>query len=181
MIQNRHNQTAQSGVGTVEGQDSSQRPVDFMYGASRVFDLFTLMAITLAFALLFAILNFLAPAFEGSPAAVTCGISGYVVLIALAQMFLYDGKNPRLASVVAGPVVMLLILAASWSLSGEPHFILAMILSLCSSVTFGFFTGYLAGAVIAGVFLVADAMRGRYNPSTPASDSPRDLSFDEIE
>jgi len=161
------------------------RPVDSMYGASRVFDLFTLMAITLAFALLFAVLNVLAPAFEGSPAAVTCGISGYIILIALAQMFLFDGKNPRLASVIAGPLVMLLILTISWSLSSQLHLGLALILSVCSSLTFGFFTGYLSGAVVAGVFLVADALRGRYNTSSDTSidhvESPKDLTFDEIE
>jgi hypothetical protein len=176
-----------------------------MYGASRAFDLFTLMAITLAFALLFAALNVLAPAFEGSPATLTWLISGYVTLIGLAQMFMFDGKNPRRASVLAGPFVMLMILIAGWTFGSRMSLGPALFLSIWSSVAFGFFAGYLSGAVVAGVFLVwssvafgffagylsgavvagvflvADAMRGRYKNPDLGARSARDLSFDEIE
>lgn len=172
------------GSEAVSPSERAKRPdiaEDSMYGASRVFDLFTLMAITLAFAILFAIVNLLTPAIDGSPAAVTCGISGYVILIALAQMFLFGGKNPRMASVIVGPAVMLLILTTSWIVGGGMSFRVALVVSICTSITFGFFTGYLSGTVVAGVFLVADILRGRYRSVPEKVESPRELSFDEIE
>jgi hypothetical protein len=186
-------------VGSRSGKLGSPDQFDTMYGASRAFDLFTLMAITLAFALLFAALNVLAPAFEGSPATLTWLISGYVTLIALAQMFMFEGKNPRRASVFAGPFVMLMILIVGWTFGSRMPLGQALFFSIWSSVAFGFFAGYLSvavvagvflvgffagylsGAVVAGVFLVADAMRGRYNNPDLGVQSARDLSFDEIE
>ena len=153
-----------------------------VYGVPRVFDLFTLMAITLAFALLFALLKLISPAFNISATTLTVIISGYVTLIAMAQMFLYGGNNPRMASVVAGPFAMLAMCLAFWVPSNGLGIFVTLFLSMFLSIFFGFFFGYLSGAVVAGVLLVADGFRGRsIMAMRPAIKTDRDVSFDEIE
>ncbi len=152
-----------------------------VYGATRVFDLFTLMAITLAFAAMFAWLKFLAPILEGSPLEISLGVGGFVTLTALSQMFLFGGRKPRAASLVAGPVLLLFVAQVfivpefERYNNGSPNLATLGVLS----VLFGVPGGYLAGAVIAGVFLIADALRGRYNASAHIVD--RDMSFDDVE
>jgi len=152
------------------------------YGVPRVFDLFTLMAITLAFALLFALLKLLSPAFGTSPTTLTLLISGYVTLIALAQMFMYEGTNPRMASVMSGPVAMLAMFLVFWIPTGSLRVDAALLISVILSAIFGFLCGYLAGAVVAGVLLVADGMRGRsQSPLHRAGLVEKDVEFDDIE
>lgn len=164
-------------------EDVSKGPkIDEVYGVPRVFDLFTLMAITLAFALLFALLKLLSPAFDAAPTTLTLIISGYVTLIALAQMFMFQGKNPRLSSISAGPIAMLGLIMAAWVPFGGMSLIPALIGSVIFSVVFGFFFGYLSGAVVAGVLLVADALRGRsVLRKGPLITSEKDIAFDDVE
>lgn len=152
------------------------------YGVPRVFDLFTLMAITLAFAVLFALLKLLSPAFDASSTGLTLLISGYVTLIALAQMFMYSGSNPRMASIMAGPVAMLAMFVVFWIPFVGLGLGLALSISVFLSILFGFAAGYLAGAVVAGVLLIADGMRGRTQSSPQASKFvEKDIAFDDIE
>lgn len=153
-----------------------------VYGVPRVFDLFTLMAITMAFALLFALLKLVSPAFNISATTLTILISGYVTLIAVAQMVLFGGDNPRMASVVAGPFSLLSICMAFWIPSSGLGVTMTLVLSLFLSILFGFFLGYLSGAVVAGVLLVADGFRGRSAKAMRLSAQlNRDVGFDEIE
>lgn len=127
------------------------------YGAPRVFDLFTMLAVTLAFALMFAMLQLLQSAFRDSLEVVALGLSLFVTGIAIAQLALWEGKKPRLASLVAGPVVWFFVSVGIqiFHLSLTfPELILLLIMSVL-----GFPAGYLAGAMVAGVFLVADVLR----------------------
>lgn len=129
------------------------------YGAPRVFDLFTMLAVTLAFALMFALLQLLQSALFDSLEIVALALSLFVTGIAIAQLALWEGKKPRLASLVAGPVVWFFVSVGIqiFHLSLTfPELILLLIMSVL-----GFPAGYLAGAMVAGVFLVADVLRRR--------------------
>ena len=112
------------------------------YGAQRVFDLFTLMAITLAFGLLFGAMKAL-----GAMPEVFFGVTSFITFIGIGQMLLFGGNSPRLASIVGGPIALILtaILLNAWYGRFEfwPIF--------CSMVV-GFPFGYLAGGMVAGVF-----------------------------
>jgi len=133
------------------------------YGAPRVFDLFTLLAITLAFAMLMASLRLLQPLLLGELETLTTAIGLFVAGIAVFQMALWGGNNPRLASLLAGPV-LLFVLSVSFN-AGQPAKLLDPRLyaaALCSSVFLGLPAGYLGGAMVAGVFLIADFFRCRY-------------------
>jgi hypothetical protein len=133
------------------------------YGAPRVFDLFTLLAITLAFAMLMASLRLLQPLLLGELETLTTAIGLFVAGIAVFQMALLGGNNPRLASLLAGPV-LLFVLTVSFS-AGQPAKLLdpkLYVAALCSSVFLGLPAGYLGGAMVAGVFLIADFFRCRY-------------------
>ena len=150
-----------------------------VYGVPRVFDLFTLMAITMAFALLFALLKLVSPAFDISATTLTILISGYVTLIAVAQMVLFGGDN-KMAS--GGRSFS----CCPYAWPSDPiewaGVTMTLVLSLFLSILFGFFLGYLSGAVVAGVLLVADGFRGRSAKAMRLSAQlNRDVGFDEIE
>lgn len=147
------------------------------YGAPRVFDLFTLLAITLAFALLFAMLGLLAPAFDANPTDLTLFISGLVTIVGFSQMWLFGAKNPRLASLVSGPFALAVVLMFPFIATSD-HWLTAVFASFSIGILFGPFAGYLAGAVVAGVFLVADKFRMRFMQSSSATSS--DASFDDL-
>ncbi len=123
------------------------------YGAKRVFDLFTLMAITLAFGLLFGAMK----ALDSIP-EVFFGVTTFVTFVGIGQMLLFGGNSPRLASLVGGPIALVLtmVLLALWYGQGA---VWAMICSLILGVP----AGYLAGGMVAGVFLIADSLRDRFS------------------
>jgi hypothetical protein len=148
------------------------------YGAPRVFDLFTLLAITLFFAVLFALLGLLAPALDASATDLTFVISGFVTIVGISQMWLFGSNNPRLASLVSGPVAFNLISWIQMTIAGRVGFE-GLFFTLCVSIFLGPLFGYLGGAVVAGVFLVADKFRLQF--MKPTSDESRDASFDEVQ
>ena len=144
------------------------------YGAPRVFDLFTLLAVTLAFALLLGALRLLQPAVAGNLAVLASVVGLFVSGLAAFQAIMWKGMRPRLASLVAGPCLMLMLIVAfsirqpsdllDWTIYAQ---------ALCSAVSFGIPAGYLGGALVAGVFLLADAFRQRFMPpqgAPPAND-----------
>ena len=126
------------------------------YGAQRVFDLFTLMAITLAFALLFGAMK----ALDASP-EVFFGVTSFVTFVGIGQMLLFGGKSPRLASLVGGPLALLLTTVSLAIWYGR----WASTATICSLI-FGVPAGYLAGGMVAGVFLIADSLRARFTRPT---------------
>lgn len=132
------------------------------YGAPRVFDLFTLLAVTVAFALMFAALRLLEPLLLADWPTVALVLASYVTLIAIAQLGLWGGNQPRLASLVAGPFACLAIAIAMIVYRGTATFeVVTGTILLCM---LGVPAGYLAGAVVAGVFLLADLFRRRFFP-----------------
>lgn len=144
------------------------------YGAPRVFDLFTLLAITLAFALLFAVLRLFAPLLPGALDTVAMSLGAFVTGIAIFQLTMWEGKKPRLASLVAGPILWSLA-SAAFSF-GQPSMLLNPALRVvvaCTSLM-GIPAGYLGGAMVAGVFLVADFFRKKYLRQPHAKVPPND-------
>ncbi len=122
------------------------------YGAQRVFDLFTLMAITLAFGLLFGALKAL-----GAIPEVFFGVTSFITFVAIGQMLFFGGKSPRIASLVGGPIA----LALTVTCLGIWHGRWAIWEVVCSS-PLGAPAGYLAGGMVAGVFLLADLLRHKF-------------------
>lgn len=146
------------------------------YGAPRVFDLFTLLAVTLAFALLFALLRMAEPVFPGSLPSVAVAISVFVTGIAIAQMVLFGSKKPRIASLLAGPPVWFAIGVGFnlWSSRqwADPW---VYVILLFAAVFLGLPSGYLGGAMVAGVFLLADFFRSKFlKPSANDTQSSND-------
>ncbi len=136
------------------------------YGATRVFDLFTLMAITMAFALMFALLRLAEPILMIDVSGVALGLGTFVTGVAIFQLALWEGKRPRLASLVGGPFLVLGITLAIrlWQLGGAlPQLTLEDAFWFNQlALIFGLPAGYLGGALVAGVFLIADLLRANF-------------------
>lgn len=122
------------------------------YGAQRVFDLFTLMAITLAFGLLFGAMKAL-----GAIPEVFFAVTSFVTFVAIGQMLLFGGNSPRIASLVAGPIALALTISCLGVWYGR-----WAIWEVVCALPFGVPAGYLAGGMVAGVFLVADSLRNSF-------------------
>lgn len=154
------------------------------YGAPRVFDLFTLLAVTVAFALLFGFLKLVEPALDGNLPVIAVGISVFVTLIALAQLTLWGGQLPRLASLVAGPVLWIILLVCVYITSSrrlpDISTILGIILSCICTLPIGILIGYLGGAVVAGVFLIAESLRKLIAPQSLSAES-KSVGFDDVD
>lgn len=122
------------------------------YGAPRVFDLYTLMGITLAFALLFAFMKAL-----GAAPEIFVSITCFVTLVAIGQMLLYGGNSPRLASLISGPIALLIVNV------GLAFYYRNGAIEILCLLPMGIPLGYLAGGMVAGVFLVADELRKKFS------------------
>ena len=121
-----------------------------VYGVPRRYDLVSLLVISVAFAALFSLLRSL-----DASSVVIAVVLSFIVVVGLAQAILFDGRSPRLASLVAGMVLgPALIGLEAYSrglmLTIEDVFLYSI---FCSPV------GYITGAVVGGVFLVSERLR----------------------
>jgi hypothetical protein len=123
-------------------------------GVPRQFGIATLMILTTAFAVLFSLMTVLGTA----PAVFAC-ISLFVAGVAACQVLMYKGRNPRKASFVGGYIVggvvsLIFALAAGvyWQ-SGWLAFFGTLMAGLFITTLLGGPCGYLAGCVVAGIFL----------------------------
>jgi hypothetical protein len=85
--------------------------------------------------------------------------------VGLAQAVLFKGRNPRLASLIAG-AVLLLLMSAAWSVVGIAIYRLGtfgifvgLACALVASLLIGPVAGYLAGGLIAGVFFLLNKVQ----------------------
>jgi hypothetical protein len=141
------------GVGDSDIGDSSLRQEA---GVPRRFGLGILMVITTMCAVLFTVLRV-----SRVPPAGFLVIVVFFVAIGLGQFLLFKGQRPRRASVIVGaclyPLLFLGMCAYECLAAGAPLF---FVKDACGIILFGSgvgaILGYLAGGLIAGVFLVID-------------------------
>ena len=133
-----------------------------VYSVPRRFGMGTIFVVTTLFAVLFGILTGV-----GAPGEFVLILAGFLAIIGFAQMLLFGGKRPRLASVVTG-IVLTTLIGLTWMgiLISEGRFsgltdLLVVGLVVCAvstfiGFTFGLVFGYAGGGVVAGVFLIMD-------------------------
>ena len=139
------------------GDSGSFAPSQKIYSAPRRFDLFTIMIVTAAYAVLLSGMS----ALRFHPIA-SFYVAAFITIVGVAQAVLFGGRKPRLASAIAGAAAYFLgwvafaIIEPTWTIG-------FMILpALLFSAIAGPPLGYLAGVLVGGVFLVADIFRQRY-------------------
>lgn len=137
------------------------RSMPAAFGVPRRFGIGTLLVVTAAYGALLAVLR----AMDWHRGVIAAFV-GFISLIGLGQMLLFHARRPRKASIVTGavcvPLVQLLIVL---SREGREWFdpqgwldaatMLGWILLL---IPHGAIAGYLAGGIVAGVFLIMDAV-----------------------
>ncbi len=143
-----------------DARDEGMRPP--IAGVPRRFSVGKLMLITAFFAVLFGLMSCLSV-----PTWVFVTVAVFVAVIGLAQAILYSGKEPRRASVVAGGAVgaltyvgFALAVLISEGLGGIEG---ALLILLCvaflapAGAIAGGVLGYVAGCLVAGLFLRKDS------------------------
>lgn len=125
-----------------------------VYSAPRRFDLATLFVVMIVYACLLGVFVGL-----GLPDPITFLILGFITLVAIGQPVLFGGRMPRLASVIVGGVSLPVIFAMMAFNDGANVTTIGMIISGVSCMAMGASVGYLAGALVGGVFLIADIVR----------------------
>jgi hypothetical protein len=148
----------------------SQAPAK-IYSVPRRFDLATIFVVTLAYSLLFGAMKAIS-----FPPIISAIVAGFLSMVGTAQAFLFGGKQPRTASIIAGTLIYTLSIAATWIATG-PRFYSTpgLLISASFTIAGGAMLGYLAGVSVGGVFLVADKLRTRlsrrhseFNPDASA-------------
>jgi hypothetical protein len=156
---------------------------DEPFGVPRRFGIGTIMIITAAFGVLLSSLQAL-----GAPPGVVWFVVIFVSLIGVGQMLLFGARQPRRASIIRGAVCLPLMTLTTLSLNGPRGPNREAPCAFCAAVIFGGGFGYLAGGVVAGVFLVMDAIehalgrarpRNTFTPKSPAPPSRERRSTDD--
>jgi hypothetical protein len=131
-----------------------------LYSAPRRFDLATLFVVTAAYSILFGAMSALNYYF-GPITKVVVGI--LVTVVAVAQAFYKDIANPRGVSIVTGAVAQTIIIIVIEILSPRMIPEPALFSVIFYGVLGGMVSGYLAGVLVGGVFLVADKLRAKFD------------------
>ena len=122
-----------------------------VYSVPRRFDMASMLTVSLAYSILFAILRAL-----GASWVVFLHLGGLTVAVGVAQALAEHSAQVRKASVITGGsycVIMGGILLAAAPLTSDDRVYLALCLVTGPGL------GYLAGALDGGLFLVADMVR----------------------
>jgi hypothetical protein len=108
-----------------------------------------MMAISVGYAMLFAVMRL----FDASP-YLMFSTGGLIATVGVSQAILFSGEEPRKASLIVGGVYCLIAagIAAAF-LAGR--FVDAAAASIFA-IMWGPLAGYLAGALVGGVFLIAE-------------------------
>ncbi len=146
-----------------------------IYSAPRRFDLATIFVVTFAYSLLFAVMSGL-----NFPPLASLIVGGFITVVGAGQALLFGGRYPRAASVVTGAAANVLITIVT-SISAPRGFAGEFLgLAIPAGALFGAGLGYLAGTLVGGVFLVADAVRQIFarRAQASASDAPEKAEND---
>ena len=126
------------------------RPVAKIYSVPRRFDLSTLFVVSTAFAAMFALLGYLD--FSSAAKLACCAFfSG----VGLAQAVLYGSRAPRLSSVLAGGMLLSILPIMFY----PPRNPASLVCTIAGLGILGPPSGYIAGTIVGGIFLVADNLR----------------------
>ena len=131
-------------------------PRQKIYSVPRRYDLATLFAVSLAYALLFGLMKL----FDADPTAFVI-VAGFVTFAGLAQALLFEGKAPRAASAIAGATYWIVGLIIVGVLNGIDPLLnwVSLIYGTSCGVFAGSITGYFSGGFIGAVFMFADMTR----------------------
>ncbi len=139
------------------------------FGVPRRYGISSLIAVTAGCAVLFSVMNCL-----GAPPTLMVVIAGYFALVAIGQAVLFGGQKPRQASMLVGSVAFFLGQLSFFMLVFRGSLALALTGGgswvLIAALLIGSACGYLAGALVAGIFLILDRLQHRRDP--PATDPP---------
>ena len=134
----------------------SSRPT--VYSAPRRFDLATIFVVTSAYALLFGGMALLR-----IPAIASLLVAGFITIVGIGQALLFQGLRPRTASIVVGIAAYAIATIGVFVFTGGMRMYPGEI--IMSFIIYGLMGGtvfgYLAGALVGSVFLVADIARRR--------------------
>lgn len=125
-----------------------------VYSVPRRFDLATMMVVTAGYALLFTLLRLL-----NLDTVVFVYVAGLVTTVAVAQALSHKRYSPRAVSVLTGMCYFLAFLIPLTWLEATEYRREQIYSMICCSSGFGPIQGYLAGVLVAGVFMVSDYLR----------------------
>jgi hypothetical protein len=127
--------------------------------------------VTAAYSILFGAMS----AMDYGPVAkISVGL--LITMVAVSQAFYQNVANPRGVSIVTGAItlsviiVLLGIFVKEWR--SQPMFLVVVFFGMIG----GAISGYLCGVLVGGVFLIADALRKRFErrSSEASEDEPTD-------
>ncbi len=125
-------------------------PVE-LFSFPRRFDLASMLAISSGYAFLFAAMRL----FDASP-YLMFSTGGLLATVGVSQAILFSGKEPRKASLIVGGVYCAIAAGIATATAGRPN-------EVAAACTFAFFwgplAGYITGAIVGGVFLIAEYVR----------------------
>jgi hypothetical protein len=134
----------------------AEQRTDEPFGVPSRFGIGTLLVVTAAYGLLLTLLRSL---LDWDPRAIAWFVV-FVSLVGAGQMLLFGSRRPRQASLITGAIALPAIILFTFVFHGDgrspPE---ALGCSVCAAMLFGAPAGYLAGGVVAGVFLVMDAVQ----------------------
>lgn len=131
-----------------------------IYSAPKRFDIATMMVVTVAYAFLFMLISTVVGMNNSTSVWASAIIGLYLAYIAIAQIVLFKGDEPRFASVVAGAAAFSLTVFAVSAFGNENNGIWnCLAMAFLAGVFFGAPVGYFAGATVGGVFLISDMRR----------------------
>jgi hypothetical protein len=119
-------------------------------GVPRRFGVGAMMVITTMYAVLFATI-------QSTPGIVFGFIAMFFTVVGVCQAVLFNGRDPRRASIVSGMIAGSLILPLAMTMSWQSFLGIPLFAVIILVIVYGLFgapAGYLAGGLIAGVFLL---------------------------
>lgn len=135
-------------------------------GVPRRFDIGTMMILATVFAVLFGILIML-----NVPTSSFVYIAIFIAGVAISQMLLFKGKDPRAASIIAGSVIfyLLMVFVCLTTDSREfPRELISSFSGILPLLVIGGFLGYIVGGLFAGGFMIRKKL-GKTTPETPVT------------
>ena len=126
-----------------------------LYSVPRRFDLATIFVVTAAYSIFLGSLTAL-----HAPTGFVILLAAFITVVGIGQALLFRGLKPRRASILGGLVIFgLLALAITYFGNLPRRFFVFLIVGY---TLYGAMSGYVAGVIVGGVFLLADVLRRRY-------------------